>query len=124
MLATITNSQISAGYGCKTMRDSVQNEKQCGSFCVSSASFHKWMKACKDGCESITDNSRSGRPVDVFAPESEQAVEDMIRSDRRVTFNEIATKLGASHRTVYSILHEKLHFFKSQLASGFQDING
>ena len=36
----------------------------------------------------------------------------MIRSDRRVTLDEIATKLGMSHGTVYSIVHEKLHFSK------------
>ena len=49
------------------------------------ASFCKWVKAFKGECESITDDSRSGRSVDVSNPESVQAIEDMIRFDRRVS---------------------------------------
>ena len=70
------------------------------------------MQAFKDGHESITDDLRSGRPVDVSTPEAVQAVEDLIKSDRRVTLDEIATKLDISHGTVYAIVREKLHFSK------------
>ena len=68
--------------------------------------------AFKDGRESITDDLRSGRPVDVSTPEAVQAVEDLIKSDRRVILDEIATKLDISHGTVYAIVREKLHFSK------------
>ena len=53
------------------MRDSFQNEKQYGSFCMSRAIFYKWVKAFKDGRKSKTDDPRNGRPVDVSTPESE-----------------------------------------------------
>ena len=58
---------------------------------MSRANFYKWVQAFKDGRESITDDLRSGRPVDVSTPEAVQAVEDLIKSDRRVTLDEIAT---------------------------------
>jgi len=44
--------------------------------------------------------------------ESVPAVEGMIRYVRKVTLDKIATKLGMSHCTAYSIVLEKLHFSK------------
>ena len=38
---------------------------------------------------SITDDLRSERPVDVSTPEAVQAVEDLIKSDRRVTLEKL-----------------------------------
>ena len=34
------------------------------------ANFYKWVQAFKDGRESITDDLRSGRPVNVSTPEA------------------------------------------------------
>ena len=82
------------------------------------------MQAFQDGRESITNDLRSGRPVDVSTPEAVQAVEDLIRSDRRVTLDEIVTNLDISHGTQHAIVSEKLHFLKSQLPLGSQDVNG
>ena len=48
---------------------------------VSSCQLIKFTFAFKDGRESITDDLRSGRPVDVSTPEAVQAVEDLIKSD-------------------------------------------
>ena len=59
---------------------------------MSRANFYKWVQAFKDGRKSITDDLRSGRPVDVSTPEAVQAVEDLIKYDRRVTLDEIAWK--------------------------------
>ena len=74
------------------MRDSLQNEKKIWFVLyVHGKLFFKWMKAFKDGRKSITNNSRNGRSVDVSTSESVQAVEDMIRLDRRISFDEIAT---------------------------------
>ena len=87
-------------------------QRQYGPSCMSRANFYKWVQAFKDGRESITDDLRSGRPVDVSTPEAVQAVEDLIKSDRRVTLDEIATKLDIFHGTVYAIVREKLHFSK------------
>ena len=66
-------------------------QRQYGPSCTSRANFYKWVQAFKDGRESITDDLTSGRPVDVSTPEAVQAVEDQIRSDRRVILDETAT---------------------------------
>ena len=70
------------------------------------------MKTFKDGRKIISDGSRSGRPVDVSTLDLVLEVEDMIRSDRRVTLDKTFTKLNMFHDTVYSMAHEKLHFSK------------
>ena len=49
---------------------------------MSRANFYKWVQAFKDGRESITDDLRSGRPVDVSTPEAVQEVEDTVFWDR------------------------------------------
>ena len=87
-------------------------QRQYGPSCMSRANFYKWVQAFKDGRESITDDLRSGRPVAVSTPETVQAVENLIKSDRRVTLDQIATKLDISHGTVNAIVREKLHFLK------------
>ena len=87
-------------------------QRQYGPSCVSRANFYKWVQAFKDGRESITDDLRSGRLVAVSTPETVQAVENLIKSDRRVTLDEIATKLDISHGTVNAIVREKLHSSK------------
>ena len=45
-----------------------------GPSCTSRANFYKWVQAFKDGRESITDDLRSGRPVDVSTPESQKSL--------------------------------------------------
>ena len=72
-----------------------------------SANFYKWVQAFKDGRESITDLRTEDLWMSLAVP-----VEDLIKSDRRVTLDEIATKLDISHGTVYAIVREKLHFSK------------
>ena len=39
-------------------------QRQYGPSCMSRANFYKWVQAFKDGRESITDDLRSGRPVE------------------------------------------------------------
>ena len=62
------------------------------------------MGASIHGRESITDSEVEDLCI--------QAVEDLIKSDRRVTLDEIATNLDISHGTVYAIVREKLRFSK------------
>ena len=45
-------------------------QRQYGPSCMSRPNFYKWVQAFKDGGERITDDLRSGRPVDVSTPSS------------------------------------------------------
>ena len=67
-----------------------------------------WSKQFKWGRESIEDNLRSGRPVELSSKKMCQKVEDMILQDRRVKVSVIAYELGISAGTVYSIIHSVL----------------
>ena len=57
-------------------------QRQYGPSCMSRANFYKWVQAFKDGRKSITDDLRCGRPVAVSTPETVQAVENLIKSDK------------------------------------------
>ena len=70
-----------------------------------------WSKQFKWGRESIEDNSRSGRPVEVSSKEMCQKVEDMILQDRRFVIV-IAHELGTSAGTVSVIIHSALMMSK------------
>jgi hypothetical protein len=41
-----------------------------------------------------------------------QQVEELIRADRRITIDSVATTLGCSHGLEYSIMHARLKFQK------------
>jgi fructose/tagatose bisphosphate aldolase len=63
-----------------------------------------------EGRTSIEDEHRVGRPVVIATPETLQGVEDIIRADRRVTIDAVATAIGCSHGQAYNIMHEGLGF--------------
>jgi hypothetical protein len=41
-----------------------------------------------------------------------QRVEELIRADRRITIDSVATTLGCSYGAAYSIMHDRLKFWK------------
>jgi hypothetical protein len=61
-----------------------------------------------EGRASIEDEHRVGRPVEIATPATLQRVEDIIRADRRVTIDAIATAIGCSHGQAYNMMHERL----------------
>jgi hypothetical protein len=60
----------------------------------------------------VTDDDKPGRPVEVATEATMQQVEELIRADRRITKDSIATALGCSHRLAYSIMHGYFKFWK------------
>jgi transposase len=51
----------------------------------------------KEGNTSIQDQPRSGRPRTASAEPNKKRVDEIIKEDRRVTLDAIATKLGMGH---------------------------
>jgi hypothetical protein len=41
-----------------------------------------------------------------------QQVEELIRADRRITIDSVATALGRCHSLAYNIMHDRLKFLK------------
>lgn len=73
----------------------------------------EWAKQFRLGRESIEDDPRDGRPVEVVTEENVSLVEDELSSsDRRLKLKEISARLELSITTVFRIIHEKLHMTK------------
>jgi hypothetical protein len=56
--------------------------------------------------------ARSGRPVEIATEATVQRVEELIRADRRITIDSVATALGCSRGLAYSVLQDRVKFRK------------
>ena len=83
-----------------------------GSSCLNQRNVYKWMERFKEGRTSIKDGPRQGRSSEVNTPENQQAVNDFILAERRITVEEIAQQLDISTGTAHHIIREVLKFSK------------
>jgi histone-lysine N-methyltransferase SETMAR len=60
---------------------------------MGASSVRRWVKHFKDGNTSIQDQPRSGRPCTASTEPKKKIVDEIIKEDRRVTLDAIATKL-------------------------------
>ena len=60
-----------------------------GDATVTMKTFYKWFERFRNGCESVEDRERSGRPSTSKTQENVERVSEMIRSNRRLTIREI-----------------------------------
>lgn len=67
-----------------------------------------WYNEFNRGRCSIQDESRAGRPKSVVVPEKIDAVRELIKQDRHVTYREIEASLDISMTSINKILHEHL----------------
>ena len=65
---------------------------------------YKWFERFRNGCESVEDEERSGRPSTSKTQENVERVTEMIRSNRRLTIREISEDLNISYDSVQNIL--------------------
>ena len=77
-----------------------------GEHCRSRQAVHYWVQKFSEGRTSIEDKHWAGRPVEIAMPETFQRVEDIIRAERRVTVDAVATAVGCSRGQAYSMMHE------------------
>jgi len=74
--------------------------------CLSRQAVHNWLQKFSEGRTSVEDEHRFGWPVEIAMPATLQSVEDIIRADRRVTIDAVATAIGCSHGQDYNMMHE------------------
>jgi len=79
-----------------------------GSSAPSKTTVFFWSNEFKRGRQSLEDDPRSGRPVEVTTDEMAARVNTLLLEDRRVTHLEIADSLGISVGSVNTILHDIL----------------
>jgi histone-lysine N-methyltransferase SETMAR len=68
----------------------------------------KWAAEFKRGRQSLEDDPRAGRPVEVTTHEMCEAVERVVLENRRVKVTEIAERINMSVGSVETIIHEHL----------------
>ena len=71
---------------------------------MGASTVRRWVKHFKDGNMSILDQPRSSRPQTASTEPNKKRVDEIIKEDRRVTRDEIATKLGIGHNAVQEVI--------------------
>jgi [histone H3]-lysine36 N-dimethyltransferase SETMAR len=66
----------------------------------------RWVAHFKSGNTDIADKPRCGRPPSAATEDNKRQVDEMIRSDRRITVREIVDALGTGHNAVQGIINE------------------
>lgn len=69
---------------------------------------YRWYREFNRGRSSHTDEFREGRPKSAVVPETIDAVRELIKQDRHVTYREIEASMGNSMTSINKILHEHL----------------
>jgi transposase len=65
-------------------------QAQYGDNCLSRSKIYEWLDHFKKGRTSVCDEERSGRPSTSRTENNIQAVERMVRENRRITVDDIA----------------------------------
>ena len=83
-----------------------------GEHCLSRQAVHNCVQKFSEGRTSIKDEQRVSRQVEIATPATLQHMKEIIRADRRVTIDTVATTIGCSHGQAYNVMHERLGFHK------------
>jgi hypothetical protein len=83
-----------------------------GGKCLSRKAVHKRVEKFSQERSKVADDNSPGRPVEIATEATVQRVEELIRADRRIMIDTLATALGCSHCLAYSIIHDRLKFRK------------
>jgi transposase len=75
--------------------------------CLSRKAIHKWVEKFSQGRSKVAGDARPGHPVEIATEATAQWLEDLIRADRRIRIDSVATALGCSHGLAYSIMHDR-----------------
>ncbi|GFW68102.1 hypothetical protein TNCV_1879841 [Trichonephila clavipes] len=76
------------------------------------SSVRKWSARFRVGRESVGDDQRLGQANTVITSDLIDKVDDLVRSDRRVTLRMLALKVDVSYGTVWTIVRDRLRFRK------------
>lgn len=80
--------------------------------CPGKTMIYKWHNLFKQGRESLEDDARPGRPIEVTTPEVVRKVENLILEDARLKKKQLAEMVGVSDTTIFKVLHDHLGMSK------------
>jgi hypothetical protein len=62
-----------------------------GGKCLSRKAVHNWVEKFSQGRSKVVDDARPGRPVEIATEATVQRVEALIRADKRIMIDSVAT---------------------------------
>lgn len=83
-----------------------------GDSCPRKTMVYKWHSLFKQGRESLEDDPRPGRSIEVTTPALIQKVEKIVLEDARLKKKQLAEMVGVSDTTIFKILHDHLGMSK------------
>ena len=83
-----------------------------GETAMSRARLFEWHKRFTSGREDVEDDPKSGQPSTTKTAGNIGKVNELVRSDRRLTLCMMAEELNINHESVCTILLEELHMRK------------
>lgn len=83
-----------------------------GDLSPSYSTVKKWAKCFRLGQESLEDDERLGRPIEVLTPQNISIIEELVLQDRRLKVRELAAMSNMSETSVRRILHDHLNMNK------------
>jgi transposase len=81
-----------------------------GGKCLSCKVVHKWVEKFSQERLKVAGDVQPGHPVKIVTEATVQQEEELIKADKRVTIDRVATALGCSHGLTYSIMHDRSKF--------------
>ena len=75
-----------------------------GEFALSHSGVKRWLADFKGGRSEIIDKPRSGRPSSAVTEANKQKVDELIRSNRRITTRDIIEVIDVGHGTLHNII--------------------
>jgi [histone H3]-lysine36 N-dimethyltransferase SETMAR len=79
-----------------------------GNEAPSKATVYNWYNEFKSGRFYLSDEFREGRPMTAVTQENIEAIRNLIKSDRHVTYREISSTLGIGMTAISKILNDHL----------------
>lgn len=86
--------------------------RRLGDTIISISAVKHWINEFKRGRSSLEDSPRSGRPITATTDENIDAIRELLRTDPRITFDQLEEKSGLSRGSLQKILHESLQVQK------------
>ena len=105
-IRTIIQFCFSLGKTPSETRSMIENAAQKPTVCRSLV--YKWHRRFSEGRESVKDDQRSGRPVEVMEQDTIEQVKEKINGDRRSSFRHVSASLNLSYGTVNRIVTDVL----------------
>ena len=110
----ITNTALTSNFVSDCQKKSAKEKHEMfkllyGDAAVTMKTVYKWFERFRNGCESVEDEERSGRPSTSKTQENVERVSEMIPSNRRLTVREISDDLNISYGSVQNILTTNLN---------------